>query len=136
MRDQATVKPGLKPPVDVCTPAGVAKMLIKDTNKLGSRDLREGRCHPVILLFIFPTCCHEVTSIFQVYQYPLHFSHILWQHGWSAKQADEGGPLYKEGSTKREGGASQPPQMVGQTKIYNFNLNPCEKIIIDIESNY
>ncbi|XP_051283316.1 cilia- and flagella-associated protein 221 [Dicentrarchus labrax] len=38
-RDQAGVK--LKPAVDVCTPAGVAKMLIKDTNKLSSKDLRE-----------------------------------------------------------------------------------------------
>ncbi|XP_059183689.1 cilia- and flagella-associated protein 221 isoform X2 [Centropristis striata] len=36
-RDQA----GLKPVFDVCTPAGVAKMLIKDTNKLSCRDLRE-----------------------------------------------------------------------------------------------
>ncbi|XP_070787047.1 cilia- and flagella-associated protein 221 [Enoplosus armatus] len=41
LRDQASVKPGLKPLVDMCTPAGVAKMLIKDTNKLCSRDLRE-----------------------------------------------------------------------------------------------
>ncbi|XP_068575700.1 cilia- and flagella-associated protein 221 [Cebidichthys violaceus] len=39
--DRAGVKPGLKPPVDVCTPAGVAKMLIKDTDKLSSKDLRE-----------------------------------------------------------------------------------------------
>ncbi|KAG8004627.1 hypothetical protein GBF38_008963 [Nibea albiflora] len=41
LRDQAAVQPGLKPPVDVCTPAGVAKLLIKDTNKLSSKDLRE-----------------------------------------------------------------------------------------------
>ncbi|KAM9334117.1 cilia- and flagella-associated protein 221 [Symphorus nematophorus] len=41
LRDQAGVQPGLKPPVDVCTPAGVAKMLIKDTNKLTSKDLKE-----------------------------------------------------------------------------------------------
>ncbi|XP_054479993.1 cilia- and flagella-associated protein 221 [Anoplopoma fimbria] len=41
LRDQADVKPGPKPPVDVCTPAGVAKMLIKDTDKLSSKDLRE-----------------------------------------------------------------------------------------------
>lgn len=46
-RDLASVKP----PGDVCTPAGVAKMLIKDTDKLSSKDLREGRCHPVVLLF-------------------------------------------------------------------------------------
>ncbi|XP_041822424.1 cilia- and flagella-associated protein 221 [Chelmon rostratus] len=44
LRDQASVKPGLKPPVDVCTPAGVAKMLIKDTQKLSSKDLREAIC--------------------------------------------------------------------------------------------
>ncbi|KAA8579571.1 hypothetical protein FQN60_006664 [Etheostoma spectabile] len=31
----------VKPPGDVCTPAGVAKMLIKDTDKLSSKDLRE-----------------------------------------------------------------------------------------------
>ncbi|GLD68476.1 cilia- and flagella-associated protein 221 isoform X1 [Lates japonicus] len=37
LRDQ----PGLKPSVDVSTPAGVAKMLIKDTNKLSSKALRE-----------------------------------------------------------------------------------------------
>ncbi|KAM3857076.1 cilia- and flagella-associated protein 221 [Diretmus argenteus] len=37
VRDDA----GLKPPVDVSTPAGVAKMLIKDTDKLSSKDLRE-----------------------------------------------------------------------------------------------
>ncbi|XP_073318608.1 cilia- and flagella-associated protein 221 [Pagrus major] len=41
LRDQAGVQTGLKPPVDVCTPAGVAKMLIKDTSKLSSKDLRE-----------------------------------------------------------------------------------------------
>ncbi|XP_049919028.1 cilia- and flagella-associated protein 221 isoform X2 [Epinephelus moara] len=41
LRDQATVTPGLKPLVDVCTPAGVAKMLIKDADKLSSKDLRE-----------------------------------------------------------------------------------------------
>ncbi|XP_040888487.1 cilia- and flagella-associated protein 221 [Toxotes jaculatrix] len=37
IRDQ----PGVKPLVDVSTPAGVAKMLIKDTNKLSSKALRE-----------------------------------------------------------------------------------------------
>ncbi|KAG7502887.1 hypothetical protein JOB18_028203 [Solea senegalensis] len=31
----------LKPPVDVCTPSGVAKMLMKDTNKLSAKALRE-----------------------------------------------------------------------------------------------
>ncbi|XP_070814018.1 cilia- and flagella-associated protein 221 [Chaetodon trifascialis] len=41
LRDKAGVQPGLKPPLDVCTPAGVAKMLIKDTEKLSSKDLRE-----------------------------------------------------------------------------------------------
>ncbi|KAM7365376.1 hypothetical protein PAMP_016309 [Pampus punctatissimus] len=41
VRDQPGIKAGLKPPVDVCSPAGVAKMLIKDTNKLSSKDLRE-----------------------------------------------------------------------------------------------
>ncbi|TKS66233.1 Cilia- and flagella-associated protein 221 [Collichthys lucidus] len=41
LRDQAAVQSGLKPPVDVCTPAGVAKLLIKDANKLCSKDLRE-----------------------------------------------------------------------------------------------
>ena len=42
LRDQAGVKPGPRPPLDVCTPAGVAKMLIRDTDKLSSKDLREG----------------------------------------------------------------------------------------------
>ncbi|XP_026219419.1 cilia- and flagella-associated protein 221 [Anabas testudineus] len=37
LRDES----GLKPLVDVCTPAGVAKMLIKDTNKISSKALRE-----------------------------------------------------------------------------------------------
>ncbi|XP_023251162.1 cilia- and flagella-associated protein 221 [Seriola lalandi dorsalis] len=37
LRDQS----GLKPPVDVSTPAGVAKMLIKDTSKLSSKALKE-----------------------------------------------------------------------------------------------
>ncbi|XP_042261354.1 cilia- and flagella-associated protein 221 [Thunnus maccoyii] len=41
VRDQTGIKPAQKPPVDVCTPAGVAKMLIKDSNKLSSKDLRE-----------------------------------------------------------------------------------------------
>ncbi|XP_027147163.1 cilia- and flagella-associated protein 221 isoform X3 [Larimichthys crocea] len=41
LRDQAAVQSGLKPPVDVCTPAGVAKLLMKDANKLCSKDLRE-----------------------------------------------------------------------------------------------
>ncbi|XP_063733661.1 cilia- and flagella-associated protein 221 isoform X2 [Eleginops maclovinus] len=41
LRDQASVKAGLKPSVDVCSPAGVAKMLIKDTDKLSSKDLKE-----------------------------------------------------------------------------------------------
>lgn len=36
----------------------------------------------------------------------------MWQHGWSAKQADEGGPLHEKGSTKRQGGARQPRQVV------------------------
>ncbi|XP_070711423.1 cilia- and flagella-associated protein 221 [Pempheris klunzingeri] len=40
LRDPSA-KPGPKPPADVCTPAGVAKMLIKDTNKLNSKDLKE-----------------------------------------------------------------------------------------------
>ncbi|XP_028286274.1 cilia- and flagella-associated protein 221 isoform X2 [Parambassis ranga] len=39
--DQADVKLALQPPVDVCTPAGVAKMLIKDTNKFSSKDLKQ-----------------------------------------------------------------------------------------------
>uniref|UniRef100_UPI003AAC5FD2 cilia- and flagella-associated protein 221 n=1 Tax=Centroberyx gerrardi TaxID=166262 RepID=UPI003AAC5FD2 len=42
VRDQAAgAKPGLRPAVDVSTPAGVAKMLIKDIDKLSSKDLRE-----------------------------------------------------------------------------------------------
>ncbi|XP_034054666.1 cilia- and flagella-associated protein 221 isoform X1 [Gymnodraco acuticeps] len=41
LRDQASVQAALKPPVDVCTPAGVAKMLIIDTDKLSSKDLKE-----------------------------------------------------------------------------------------------
>ncbi|KAL6115391.1 cfap221 [Pungitius sinensis] len=41
LTDHAGVKLGPKPYVDVCTPAGVAKMLIKGTDKLSSKDLRE-----------------------------------------------------------------------------------------------
>ncbi|XP_037617594.1 cilia- and flagella-associated protein 221 isoform X1 [Sebastes umbrosus] len=41
LRDQVGVKPGSKPLLDVCTPAGVAKMLIKDTDKLSFKDLKE-----------------------------------------------------------------------------------------------
>ncbi|XP_056286795.1 cilia- and flagella-associated protein 221 isoform X2 [Pseudoliparis swirei] len=39
--DPAVVKAAPKPPVDVCSPAGVAKMLIRDPDKLSSKDLRE-----------------------------------------------------------------------------------------------
>ncbi|XP_026015848.1 cilia- and flagella-associated protein 221 isoform X1 [Astatotilapia calliptera] len=39
IRDPTNVK--FKLPVDVCTPAGVAKMLIKDSNKLSSKDLKQ-----------------------------------------------------------------------------------------------
>ncbi|KAM3585207.1 uncharacterized protein V6R79_010217 [Siganus canaliculatus] len=41
LREQAGVHPGPKAPVDVCSPAGVAKMLIRDNNKLSSKDLKE-----------------------------------------------------------------------------------------------
>lgn len=41
LREQADVRLAPKPPVDVCTPAGVAKMLIKDTSKLNSKELKE-----------------------------------------------------------------------------------------------
>ncbi|KAK2856878.1 hypothetical protein Q5P01_005613 [Channa striata] len=37
LKDQA----GLKPLVDLCTPGGIAKMLIKDTNKISSKALKE-----------------------------------------------------------------------------------------------
>ncbi|KAM6957961.1 LOW QUALITY PROTEIN: cilia- and flagella-associated protein 221 [Tautogolabrus adspersus] len=40
LKNLACVHPELKPPVDVCTHAGVAKMLIKDTSKPSSKDLR------------------------------------------------------------------------------------------------
>ncbi|KAK5891143.1 hypothetical protein CgunFtcFv8_018427 [Champsocephalus gunnari] len=40
-RGQASVQAALKPPVDVCTPAGVARMLITDSDKLSSKDLKE-----------------------------------------------------------------------------------------------
>ncbi|KAM4560585.1 cilia- and flagella-associated protein 221 [Odontesthes bonariensis] len=40
-RDQGDVKHGLTASLDVCTPAGVAKMLIKDINKLNSKDLKQ-----------------------------------------------------------------------------------------------
>lgn len=33
----------LKPPMDVWTPGGVAKMLIKDSSKISSKELKEGR---------------------------------------------------------------------------------------------
>uniref|UniRef100_UPI0037E83F04 cilia- and flagella-associated protein 221 n=1 Tax=Semicossyphus pulcher TaxID=241346 RepID=UPI0037E83F04 len=39
-----TSNPGLKPPVDVCTHAGVAKMLIKNTDKHGSKDREASFC--------------------------------------------------------------------------------------------
>lgn len=42
LRDQ-DVNYAPKPPADVCTPAGVAKLLIKDGKKLSSKDLREGK---------------------------------------------------------------------------------------------
>lgn len=42
LRDQ-DVNYAPKPPADVCTPAGVAKLLIKDTKKLSSKDLKEGK---------------------------------------------------------------------------------------------
>ncbi|XP_041834563.1 cilia- and flagella-associated protein 221 isoform X2 [Melanotaenia boesemani] len=41
LRDQGDVKHGLTPSLDVCTPAGVAKMLIKDVSKLSSKDLQQ-----------------------------------------------------------------------------------------------
>ncbi|XP_042369202.1 cilia- and flagella-associated protein 221 isoform X2 [Plectropomus leopardus] len=42
--DISSVQPGLKPLIDVFTPAGVAKMLIKDTDKLSSKDLKKALC--------------------------------------------------------------------------------------------
>ncbi|XP_068446413.1 cilia- and flagella-associated protein 221 isoform X2 [Clinocottus analis] len=44
LTDHTGVKAGPKPLVDICSPAGVAKMLIKDTDKLNARDLREAIC--------------------------------------------------------------------------------------------
>ncbi|MEQ2196445.1 hypothetical protein XENOCAPTIV_028044, partial [Xenoophorus captivus] len=38
---KVVVKHGPPPSVDVCMPAGVAKMLIKDINKLNSKDLKK-----------------------------------------------------------------------------------------------
>ncbi|KAM9836022.1 cilia- and flagella-associated protein 221 [Aulostomus maculatus] len=40
-RDQTGLRPGLKPPVDIGTPAWVAKMLIADTNKISFKHLKE-----------------------------------------------------------------------------------------------
>ncbi|CAG5932512.1 unnamed protein product [Menidia menidia] len=40
-KDQGDVELGFTPSLDVCTPAGVAKMLIKDINKLSSKDVRQ-----------------------------------------------------------------------------------------------
>ncbi|XP_053718299.1 cilia- and flagella-associated protein 221 isoform X2 [Synchiropus splendidus] len=40
-KSQADVKSSLDPKVDPCTPAGVSKMLIKDSCKLTSKDLRD-----------------------------------------------------------------------------------------------
>ncbi|XP_072225663.1 cilia- and flagella-associated protein 221 [Leuresthes tenuis] len=40
-KDQGDAKHGLTPSLDACTPAGVAKMLIKDVNKLNSKDLKQ-----------------------------------------------------------------------------------------------
>ncbi|TNN56071.1 Cilia- and flagella-associated protein 221 [Liparis tanakae] len=41
LTDPAVVQAAPTPPVDVCSPAGVAKMLIRDPDKLRSKDLRE-----------------------------------------------------------------------------------------------
>ncbi|KAF7666584.1 hypothetical protein LDENG_00098890 [Lucifuga dentata] len=41
LQGQIGAQAGPKPPADVCTPAGVAKMLIRDTDKLSSKDLKE-----------------------------------------------------------------------------------------------
>nr|XP_040032529.1 cilia- and flagella-associated protein 221 isoform X1 [Gasterosteus aculeatus aculeatus]XP_040032538.1 cilia- and flagella-associated protein 221 isoform X1 [Gasterosteus aculeatus aculeatus] len=51
LTDHAGVKLGPKLSVDVCTPAGVAKMLIKGTDKLSSKDLREAiSCGSTVVL--------------------------------------------------------------------------------------
>ncbi|KAM4710736.1 cilia- and flagella-associated protein 221 isoform 1-T2 [Anableps anableps] len=41
VKDQMDVKQGQLPSMDVCTPGGVAKMLIKDISKLSSKDLKQ-----------------------------------------------------------------------------------------------
>ncbi|KAM8903558.1 cilia- and flagella-associated protein 221 isoform 2-T3 [Spinachia spinachia] len=51
LTDHAGVELGPKPYVDACTPAGVAKMLIKGTDKLSSKDLREAiSCGSTVVL--------------------------------------------------------------------------------------
>lgn len=40
----------LKPPTDIWTAAGVAKMLIKDSNKISSKDLKKGWQERVLML--------------------------------------------------------------------------------------
>lgn len=120
-----------KLPVDVCTPAGVAKMLIKDSNKLSSKDLKQGRCNRVFLLLtlicmstllayqINHLCSvfvelHACMSLFCLCN--LHFSNVLWQHDSTAKEADKRSPVHEKGSTRHEGGANKSPQMVGLIK--------------------
>lgn len=70
-----------KLPVDVCTPAGVAKMLIKDSNKLSSKDLKQGRCNPVFLLLtlicvstLLPYQINHLCSVFLNYIHACLFS--------------------------------------------------------------
>lgn len=52
LRDQ-DVNYAPKPPADVCTPAGVAKLLIKDAKKLSSKDLKEGKDNLILINFKF-----------------------------------------------------------------------------------
>lgn len=48
-RDQSDVNHQQTPSADFCTPAGVAKMLVKDVNKPTSKGLKRGRCIPTLL---------------------------------------------------------------------------------------
>lgn len=115
-----------KPQTDVWTPAGVAKMLMKDSNKISSKDLKEGWQHRVLMrsspfplvptlnlaqMLLFPTRSHAV---------PLHSSSptpslVWWRqrwHCWRAGPAAEGGHLPEEDPAAHQGGAGRPHQMV------------------------
>lgn len=119
LRDQ-DVNYAPKPPVDVCTPAGVAKLLIKNTKKLSSKDLKEGKDDLIGLRsqikhnFSFCITSFSTHGLIDSSVFLCYLSHVLWLY-WSARQAAEGGHLFEKGPAKHKGGASGLHQMVRQT---------------------